>query len=87
MGELSEESYAFGIEDTASVDRIVISNKVPQRVKLYRNKQGVWQLNGRPIRKDAEVLMEALKRMTMRNFVGEQSGGDHPTDGHLREGS
>ena len=72
MGELSEESYAFGIEDTASVDRIVISNKVPQRVKLYRNKQGVWQLNGRPIRKDAmEVLMETLKRMTMRNFVPE----------------
>lgn len=74
MGELSEESYAFGIEDTASVDRIVISNKVPQRVKLYRNKQGVWQLNGRPIRKDAmEVLMETLKRMTMRNFVPENS--------------
>ena len=72
MGELSEET-CLGIEDTASVDRIVISNKVPQRVKLYRNKQAFGNSMEDPFAHMVEVLMETLKRMTMRNFVPENS--------------
>lgn len=73
MDVMDETAYAFAIEDTSAVDRIVIKDKVPQEVDLIKV-DGRWTLNGRGIRKDAiEVLMETLRRMQMRNFVPENS--------------
>lgn len=73
LGGIEKEWSEFSIEDTASIDRIVISDKVPMKVDLIKT-DGKWQLNGRALRKDAiEVLLETLKRMEMRNFVAENS--------------
>ena len=68
-----EAEYSFTIEDTASIDRIVISDKSPRKVDLQKI-DGVWQLNNRKVRTDViEVLLETFRRMEMRNFVEEKA--------------
>lgn len=68
-----EAEYSFTIEDTASIDRIVISDKSPRKVDMQKV-DGIWQLNGKKIRKDViEVLLETFRRMEMRNFVEEMA--------------
>ena len=64
--------YDFGIEDTASIDKIIIKNKVPSEVTLSR-KGNIWVVNdGKKARRDAiKTLLMTLKRMEMRNFLPE----------------
>lgn len=64
------ENYAFAVKDTASIQKIVISDKSPKKVTLSREGNR-WVLNGEhAVRKDAmEVLLETLYRMEMRNFL------------------
>lgn len=65
--------YHFTVEDTASVDKIVISDKTPRKVELIRSK-GQWFIGNKKVRPDAiEVLLETLRRMEMRNFVPNES--------------
>jgi hypothetical protein len=65
-----EAEYAFAFEDTASVTKIIITDKTPGRIELTRE-NGTWKVNGKyEARPDAvEVLLETLNRMSMRNFV------------------
>ncbi len=67
-----EVQYDFTIPDTAAISRIVISDKVPSKVELERTEQG-WMVNGQyHSRPDAiRVLLETMKRMSMRSFVPE----------------
>lgn len=64
------ENYAFAIKDTASITKIVISDKSPSEASLTRTSDG-WMLSGgQAARRDAiEVLMETLYRMEMKNFL------------------
>lgn len=72
--EALKADYTFHIEDTASVTKIIISDKTPNTVTLVR-KTGGWQTeSGFPIRRDAiEVLLETLYRMRLKNFVPESA--------------
>lgn len=64
------ENYDFAVKDTASITKIVISDKSPKKVVVNR-KGKRWYLNKEhKVRKDAiEVLLETLARMEMRNFL------------------
>jgi hypothetical protein len=68
-----QENYAFAVRDTASITKLVISDKRPSQAELTRTKNG-WLLDGEyPVREDAiEVLLETLYRMEMRNFVSQR---------------
>lgn len=63
-------NYSFTISDTASVSKIIISSKKPEKVELIRSEKG-WLVNGEfPARDDAmSILLTTLKRMELRNFV------------------
>lgn len=63
------ENYAFSIEDTASITKIIISDKVPSRVELIKE-NGTWLVNGKyPLRKESlDLLLETFYRMKLRNF-------------------
>ncbi|WP_421754744.1 DUF4340 domain-containing protein [Croceimicrobium sp.] len=64
------QNYAFAVKDTASITKIVLSDKTPNKSTIQRTSDG-WILdNEYPVRRDAiEVLMETLYRMEMKNFV------------------
>jgi len=64
--------YAFTISDTASISKIVISDKEPSEVTLEKV-NGSWRVNGEyQVRPDAiQTLLTTLYRMEMRNFVPE----------------
>ncbi len=64
------ENYAFAVKDTASINKIVISDKSPSSASLKRTSDG-WQMEGGQfVRRDAiEVLLETLYRMEMKNFL------------------
>lgn len=72
--ELLKESYAFAVEDTASITRIVMTDKTPASVELIKE-NNQWLVNGEDLaRNDAmEILMETLYRMEMRNFIQENA--------------
>lgn len=65
--------YDFTIEDTASIDKIIIRDKKPNEVILSKV-NGTWMVNGdHKARKDAmNTLLETLHRMEMRNFIPER---------------
>jgi hypothetical protein len=69
-----EAQYDFAVSDTAAITKIIISDKRPSHVELTRTQKG-WFVNGSYLaRQDGiEVLLETLNRMTMRNFVPEQT--------------
>ena len=72
--ELLKADYTFHIEDTASIDKIIISDKTPNSVTLIRKSTGWETENGRPVRRDAiEVLLETIYRMRLKNFVPESA--------------
>lgn len=64
------ENYAFAVKDTASITKIVISDKSPKKVSLSRRGKR-WLLDDEhKVRRDAiAVLLETLVRMEMRNFL------------------
>lgn len=64
------ENYAFAIKDTASIDKIIITDKTPNQSVLKRSSDG-WILNEEyPVRRDGiEILLETLYRMEMKNFL------------------
>lgn len=68
--DLSPEAYDFAIDDTASIDRIVLWNRSPDTAVLTRE-AGIWLINGSyPARPDAiEVLLETLYRVRLRGFA------------------
>ena len=72
--ESLKADYTFHIEDTASIDKIVISDKTPNSVTLLRKSKG-WQTEGgNQVRRDAiEVLLETIYRMRLKNFVPESA--------------
>ena len=73
MEELKAQ-YDFAIADTASITKIVISDKKPSQVVLQRTDNG-WLVDGQhPVRKDAiEVLLETLGSVTLKNFVSKSA--------------
>ena len=64
------ENYDFAIKDTASIDKVIISDKTPNRATIRRTSDG-WELDGEyAVRRDAiEILLETLYRMEMKNFL------------------
>ena len=68
-----KEEYRFYVEDTAAVDKIVLTDKSPSTVELTRV-NGVWMVDGKhPAREDAiETLLLTLNRMQLRNFIPER---------------
>lgn len=69
MEELKRQ-YDFAFADTASVTKIIISDKNPSSVTLERTSNG-WMVEGQhDVRKDAiEVLLETIGGVTLKNFV------------------
>ncbi len=64
------QNYDFTISDTASVDKIVISDKKPSSVTLTRENGGWVVNNSGRARKDAiNTLLLTFYRMEMRNFL------------------
>lgn len=72
--EKLKKDYTIHIEDTASITRIIISDKTPQTVTLVRD-GNVWRTgSGELTRKDAiETLLETLYRVRLKNFVPESA--------------
>lgn len=73
--EALKAQYDFAVEDTASITRIIISDKVPTRVELQRTEKG-WVVgpDRHPVRTDAiEVLLQTIGSVKMKNFVKESS--------------
>lgn len=73
--EALKAQYQFAVPDTASINKVIISDKLPSRVVLHRTHQG-WVVgeDSFPVRKDAiEVLLETLGQVTLRSFVSEQA--------------
>ncbi len=68
-----KEEYAFYVEDTAAIDRIVLYDKSPAKVELVRTENG-WMVEGKhPARPDAiETILMTLNRMQLRNFIPER---------------
>lgn len=64
------ENYNFAIKDTASITKIVISDKSPSSATIKRSGKS-WVLEGgHHVRRDAiEVLLETFYRMEMKNFI------------------
>ncbi|MFN3951560.1 MAG: hypothetical protein ACK4KT_04040 [Thermaurantimonas sp.] len=72
--EFLKADYTFHIEDTAAIDKIIISDKTPNSVTLVRKPSGWETESGRPVRKDAiEILLETIYRMRLKNFVPESA--------------
>lgn len=72
--EALKADYTFHVEDTASVDKIIISDKTPNSVTLVRRPDGWVTENGNPVRRDAiEILLETIYRMRLKNFVPESA--------------
>jgi hypothetical protein len=65
-----KENYAFTVQDTAAINKIVITTKKPSRVVLIKRPQG-WLVNDQiPAREEAmRTLLETLATMQLRNFV------------------
>jgi hypothetical protein len=68
-----EENRDFSVKDTASITKIVISDKTPSEAVVERRPDGQWYVNGQyPVRKDAiQLVLETLYRQSMRNYVTE----------------
>lgn len=67
------QNYSFAVKDTASITKIVLSDKTPARTVLSRDSRG-WMVDGEfPARNDAmDIILETLYRMEMRNFATER---------------
>jgi len=65
---LDAEDTAFTVKDTASVDKIFISNKMGQSNTIERKPGNNWVINGRyEVRKDmVQMLLETLNRMEVK---------------------
>ncbi|MEJ6566519.1 MAG: DUF4340 domain-containing protein [Flavobacteriales bacterium] len=69
MEELKAQ-YDFAVSDTASITKIIISDKKPATVVLERTSSGWIIGDGAPVRKDAiEVLLKTVSQVTLKNFV------------------
>lgn len=68
-----EENYSFSVPDTGRIDKIVLSDKTPQKAVLTKKATG-WVVSGQyPVREDAlHTLLKTLHDMTLRNFVPER---------------
>ncbi|TVQ80948.1 MAG: DUF4340 domain-containing protein [Flavobacteriales bacterium] len=64
--------YEFHIEDTASIGRILIRDKVPHEVNLVRTDEG-WKIDGEKLarQKAAQLLVTTFHKMRLKNFVAE----------------
>lgn len=76
-GDLEDlkSQYDFAYSDTASISKVVISDKSPRSVVLQRTPSG-WVVgrDSLPVRSDAiEVLLETLSQVTLKNFVTKQA--------------
>ncbi len=73
--EALKAQYQFAVPDTATITKVIISDKVPSSVVLQRTPNGwVVGADSLPVRKDAiEVLLETLGQVTLRSFVAEQA--------------
>ncbi|GCD76582.1 hypothetical protein JCM31826_00640 [Thermaurantimonas aggregans] len=70
--EALKADYTIHIEDTASITKIIISDKTPKSVTLVRTKNGWETESGNPVRLDAiQTLLETLNRVRLKNFVPE----------------
>lgn len=65
-----EAEYAFGVEDTAAVTKIVITDKTPAEITLTRKENGWFVNDAYKARPDAlRILLETLHDQAMRTFV------------------
>lgn len=67
--------YSFKVQDTASIDKIIIKDKKPTQVTLTKDKKGTWYVNNDfKARQDAMgTLLETLYRMELSNFINERT--------------
>ena len=65
----SSDSYNFSINDTSSINKIIIWDKSPDTVTLER-KNNDWLVNNKFLaRTDAiDILLETIYRIRLRNF-------------------
>ena len=67
--EDNDDYYNFSVNDTASVTEIIIWDKSPDTVTLYRSKNDWFVNDSLKARTDAiEVLLETIYRIRLRNF-------------------
>lgn len=68
--EALKAQYDFAVPDTASITKIVISDKKPASVTLQRTENGWVVGDSLPVRPDAvEVLLQTIGSVTLKNFV------------------
>ena len=68
--EALKAQYDFAVTDTASITKIVISDKKPASVTLQRTTSGWVVGDSLPVRTDAvEVLLQTVGSVTLKNFV------------------
>ncbi|MCT4621976.1 MAG: DUF4340 domain-containing protein, partial [Schleiferiaceae bacterium] len=73
-GTTLANEHDFAIPDTASITRIVISDKTPAEVSLERI-EGTWMVNKEaPARTDAiDVLLETFHHIAMKSYVPKEA--------------
>ena len=67
-GTIKPELHDFEVEDTASITRIFLADKMGQTILLERQSESVWTVNkDHKARKDAvDVLLKTIKRVEMK---------------------
>lgn len=72
---LKEELSDFAIEDTASIDKIFLSDKDGNKLLVERNTSGTWTVNKSfEARPDAiKILLETIKQIRVKAPVGRAS--------------
>ena len=63
--------HNFQVLDTASITKIVISDKSPSSIELAKNTNNQWKINNiHNVRKNAiNILLSTLASMEMKSFV------------------
>lgn len=66
-----KQDYDFAVQDTANIDKIVLSDKVPNSVTLERNEKGTWMVNGKYVARKSAIkfLLETLHDVKMKSFI------------------
>ena len=71
----SNEGRNFAVEDTSSIDQIILADLNKHRIELIKKGVGDWELNGHlKARKDAiDLLLATIQKVTVKNRVGKNA--------------
>jgi len=77
-GKSDTELFAFNVEDTASVDRIVILDAASKEFEVIRTKNGWTDKDGNCIIQDhVALILETFKNIEFKGYISENSKKQH----------